>query len=265
MFFLGPPDGNRGTVLCRPGRRLRAGEVLEVPGGGSIRLLECLPRGGWAVHSDPAPLALMAQAGEVPLPPYLGREAEAEDHARYQTVYAAHPGAVAAPTAGLHLSERLLTRVSDAGVGLARVTLHVGAGTFRPLVEADLSRDRLHRESYRVPPETVEAVAACRRRGGRVVAVGTTSLRALESATPEGGEGVPCRETSETDLFIRPGYEFRCVDALLTNFHLPRSSLLMLVSAIAGREAVLEAYATAVKEGYRFYSYGDAMFLEVQR
>jgi S-adenosylmethionine:tRNA ribosyltransferase-isomerase len=265
VFFLGPPEGNLARVLCRPARRLKVGEVLEVDAGGSVQLLERLPRGHWSVACEPEPLALMASAGRIPLPPYLGREADASDTIRYQTVFAVHPGAVAAPTAGLHLSARLLGRLAERGVRLATATLHVGAGTFRPLVAEDFAAGRLHQERYRIPQETVDAVAACRQRGGRVVAVGTTSLRALESATPEGADRVPCPGHSVTELFIQPGYTFRCVDALVTNFHLPRSSLLVLASAIVGRETLLQAYRDAVDRGYRFYSYGDAMLLEVHQ
>ncbi len=264
VLFLGAPTRDGATVLCRPGRRLQAGETLVV-GDGRVTLEQALPRGRWRVSTDPEPLTLMHAHGQVPLPPYLGRDAEAADLVRYQTVYAREPGAVAAPTAGLHLSERLITSLEDQGVRLARVTLHVGAGTFRPLAQGDLDAGRLHTEAYEVPEETVAAIRATRDRGGRVVAIGTTAARALESATAEGGDGVPCPGPSETALFIRPGYAFRCIDALVTNFHLPRSSLLVLVSAIAGRECILAAYRSAVAEGYRFYSYGDAMFLTVPR
>ncbi len=265
IFFLGPPSGDQALALCRPSRRLSVGEELAVTGGGRVRLLDRLDRGRWRVQSEPPPLALMAARGRVPLPPYLGRDAEPADAERYQTVFAERPGAVAAPTAGLHLSTALLARLAERGIGLARVTLHVGAGTFRPLSDADMARGRLHREAFQVPPETCEAIAACRRRGGRVVAVGTTTLRALESACPEGADGLPCPGQSATELFIRPGYTFRCVDVLVTNFHLPRSSLLMLASAIVGREPLLAAYREAIERGYRFYSYGDAMLLTVAR
>jgi S-adenosylmethionine:tRNA ribosyltransferase-isomerase len=198
--------------------------------------------------------------GTMPLPPYLKRPAEASDRERYQTIFADQPGAVAAPTAGLHLTDRLLTDLEKKGVGLARITLHVGMGTFRPLRTADLERGELHPEWYRVPGETVEAVGRCRAAGGRVIAVGTTSVRTLEAATPAGsrlpeaGEGV-------TRLFLREGHRFRCIDGLVTNFHLPRTSLLMLVCAFGGREKVLSAYGHGVSRGYRFYSYGDAMLL----
>lgn len=209
-----------------------------------------------AFAADADPYAL----GETPLPPYIVRpEARASDALRYQTVFSRVPGSVAAPTAGLHLSERLLAAIDARGVSRAEVVLHVGPGTFRPLRPEDLAAGRLHVERFELPPETARAVALARARGGRVVAVGTTSARVLESAS-DGAGGVLAR-SGETDLFLRPGSEFRVVDALLTNFHLPRSSLLLLVAAFAGRERVLETYAEAQRAGYRFYSFGDAMWI----
>jgi len=198
--------------------------------------------------------------GETPLPPYLRRATpDSDDVARYQTVYALQPGSVAAPTAGLHLSERLLDALQQAGIETADVVLHVGLGTFRPLRNEDLERGRLHRERIELPAETALAIAETQRRGKRVVAVGTTSTRVLESRAYDDGSVMP--GSGETDLFLVPGSRFRVVDALLTNFHLPRSSLLMLVAGFAGREQILAAYAEAIREGYRFYSYGDAMLL----
>ena len=199
--------------------------------------------------------------GEVPLPPYIDRAPTPEDSERYQTVYARHPGAVAAPTAGLHFDAPLLGRLSERGVDLAYLTLHVGAGTFQPVETEDLSRHRMHSERFSIPEETIAAVERARRAGRSVVAIGTTTLRALESAAT-GGEPRPGE--SETALFITPGYRFSVVDRLLTNFHLPRSTLLMLVSAFAGFDAIRAAYAYAVRERYRFFSYGDAMLLERQ-
>jgi S-adenosylmethionine:tRNA ribosyltransferase-isomerase len=200
--------------------------------------------------------------GAIPLPPYIDRAAEATDRARYQTVYASQAGAVAAPTAGLHFDTAMLDRLRAAGVETAWVTLHVGAGTFQPVRVEDTDQHQMHAERYTVPQATIEAIAACRHRGGRVTAVGTTSLRALESAAAGGelkaGEG-------ETALFITPGYRFRVVDRLLTNFHLPRSTLLMLVCAFGGQRLLLDAYAHAVASGYRFFSYGDAMLIERAR
>ncbi len=203
--------------------------------------------------------ALLAREGHVPLPPYIERPDEAADRERYQTVYAREAGAVAAPTAGLHFSADLLARLRERGVETAEVTLHVGAGTFQPVRVAHIADHRMHAERVSVPAETCARVAACRARGGRVVAVGTTSVRSLETAARDGTlrpfEG-------DTRLFITPGYRFRVVDLLLTNFHLPESTLLMLVCALGGHERVMAAYRHAVAARYRFFSYGDAMLVE---
>ena len=204
-------------------------------------------------------LELLERHGHVPLPPYIDRADEPLDRERYQTVFARRPGAVAAPTAGLHFDEAMLERLADAGVERAFVTLHVGAGTFQPVRVERVEDHVMHAEWLDVPEAVVTAVARARARGGRVVAVGTTALRALESAA-QGGRLQPFQ--GETRLFVYPGYRFRVVDALITNFHLPRSTLLMLVSALAGRERVLAAYRHAVERRYRFFSYGDAMWLE---
>jgi len=201
------------------------------------------------------------QAGEMPLPPYIRRpSADPTDSERYQTTYARVPGSVAAPTAGLHLSERLLERLSTRGIERAEVVLHVGLGTFRPVTLENLRTGRLHSEAYELPAATAEAIDRTRARGGRVVAVGTTATRVLESCAE--GRGRVRAGGGETELLLAPGSEFRVVDGLLTNFHLPGSSLLLLVSAFAGRSAVLAAYADAIRHGYRFYSYGDAMLIQ---
>jgi S-adenosylmethionine:tRNA ribosyltransferase-isomerase len=203
--------------------------------------------------------ALLEQHGSVPLPPYITHAADAADEARYQTVYARQPGAVAAPTAGLHFDAAMLQKLQQQGVIAAQVTLHVGAGTFQPVRVSDLNQHRMHSEWYSVSQATVDAIHAARARGSRVLAVGTTSLRALESAAA-GGE---LRAGSGgTRLFITPGYTFRVVDRLLTNFHLPKSTLLMLVSAFAGVDNVRRAYRHAIEQHYRFFSYGDAMLIE---
>jgi S-adenosylmethionine:tRNA ribosyltransferase-isomerase len=201
---------------------------------------------------------VLAELGEVPLPPYLHRNPTPADTERYQTVYARDPGAVAAPTAGLHFDQRMLEETAAIGVGHAWVTLHVGAGTFQPLRTEQIESNRLHQERVRVLPLVCEQAHAARQAGGRVVCVGTTAVRALECASASG-ELRPYE--GETDVFIRPGYRFRSVDAMLTNFHLPRSSLLLLVAAFAGRERILDAYRHAVAAEYRFFSYGDCMFL----
>ncbi|HRP98101.1 MAG TPA: tRNA preQ1(34) S-adenosylmethionine ribosyltransferase-isomerase QueA [Rhodocyclaceae bacterium] len=203
-------------------------------------------------------MELLERHGKLPLPPYIERAADDHDESRYQTVYARAPGSVAAPTAGLHFDQALLARLTARGARTAWLTLHVGAGTFQPVRVHDLGEHRMHRERYVLPQETVDAIAATRAAGGRVIAVGTTSLRALEGAAQDGPfeAGV-----GETELFILPGFRFQIADALLTNFHLPRSTLLMLVSAFAGIEPVRRAYAHAVAQAYRFFSYGDAMLI----
>ena len=203
-------------------------------------------------------LVRLERHGKLPLPPYIQRAAGEADEARYQTVFAREPGSVAAPTAGLHFDDALLERIRASGVRLAWITLHVGAGTFQPVRVNDLSEHRMHHERYVLPQETVDAIAATRAAGGRVIAVGTTSTRALEAAAQDGPLAAG---SGETDIFMLPGFRFQVVDGLITNFHLPRSTLLMLVSAFAGIEPIRKAYAHAVAERYRFFSYGDAMFL----
>ena len=198
---------------------------------------------------------LLERFGELPLPPYIEHLPDTEDAQRYQTVVAKNPGAVAAPTAGLHFDEAILTKLQEMGVRQASVTLHVGAGTFTPVREEDLSKHRMHHEWFSVPEATIAAIEQTHRSGGRVIAVGTTSLRALES------QALSKTSSGETNLFITPGFEFKTVDCLLTNFHLPKSTLLMLVSAFAGMENIQAAYQHAIHQEYRFFSYGDAMFL----
>ena len=202
---------------------------------------------------------IMESVGHMPLPPYIEREDSVDDFSRYQTVYGEVPGAVAAPTAGLHFDDDLLKQLSDKGVESAFVTLHVGAGTFQP-VRSDLIEDHvMHYEYLEVPQETVDKCAQARQRGGRIIAVGTTTVRSLESAS-QSGELKPF--SGETDIFIYPGYQFKSIDALITNFHLPESTLLMLISAFAGKDEMLRCYEEAITEEYRFFSYGDAMFIE---
>ncbi len=208
-------------------------------------------------HDTPA-LELLEAHGHIPLPPYIDRPDEADDRERYQTVYARHPGAVAAPTAGLHFDEALLQQLRDKGVHFTEVTLHVGAGTFQPVRNHDLSKHIMHAEFAVVSRQTCDAIAACQKRGGRVIAVGTTSVRSLESAA---ANGTLQPFENDTRLFITPGYPFKVVDAMITNFHLPESTLLMLVSAFSGYESMRNAYQHAVNTRYRFFSYGDAMFL----
>lgn len=241
----------RASKSPKPGSRLRfANEAEAVVTGRNDDL--------FALEFSTEVMSLLDAQGEVPLPPYLEREADEADLERYQTVYARDPGAVAAPTAGLHFDEAMLDETLANGVRHAHVTLHVGAGTFQNLRAEHIEENRLHAERVEVTRACVDAVDETRAAGGRVIAVGTTSVRSLECASA-GGKLEPFN--GETDLFIRPGYRFRSVDAMITNFHLPQSSLLMLVAAFAGRERILDAYAHAVREKYRFFSYGDAMFL----
>jgi S-adenosylmethionine:tRNA ribosyltransferase-isomerase len=242
----------RASHAPKPGSRIRLSEDVAIDVQGRQDDLTQL--------RFPRPvLAVLDQLGRLPLPPYIEHTPTSDDEARYQTVYAGEPGAVAAPTAGLHFDETMLDALQAQGVRTARVTLHVGAGTFQPVRVDDIAEHRMHSERYTIPQATVDAIAETRTRGGRVVAVGTTSLRALEAAAQRGALHAG---SAETDIFITPGYQFRVVDALITNFHLPKSTLLMLVSAFSGVDTIRAAYAHAIAERYRFFSYGDAMFLE---
>ena len=260
-------------ALVQPAARLKPGEEVELEGGALLaRMLERgrdeagLPLAEWTLELfDAAGAAAgeeaVAEFGRVPLPPYIrrsGSEARPADQRDYQTIFARELGAAAAPTAGLHFTAELLARLDRAGIERAALTLHVGAGTFRPVTAEDTDQHRMHSERFVLPAATVRAVARCRARSGRVVCVGTTPARVLESCVSDGGLR-PGR--GSTDLFITPGFRFRALDAILTNFHLPRSTLLMLVSAFAGRERTLSLYREAIEHGYRFYSYGDAMLL----
>lgn len=249
------------VALCqvRSSKPLQPGRTLSVAGA----RLSVLERAGeFCRLRFPAPVAdFLERHGEAPLPPYIRRRPQPQDAQRYQTMFGVNPGAVAAPTAGLHFTPQLLDALARRGVERAAITLHVGAGTFQPVRTEDIRQHRLHAERYCISPETVAKIARCRAAGGRVVAVGTTVVRALETAAA-GGE--PAAGAGETRLFIAPGYRFRVADALLTNFHLPESSLLMLVCAFAGHDRVMAAYRCAVAQKYRFFSYGDAMFVERQ-
>jgi S-adenosylmethionine:tRNA ribosyltransferase-isomerase len=259
LFLRETPDG--WELLAQTRGYPRVGEPFVTESGLRLTLAGRTAERHWLMWPDPpGPAAdLLSAHGQVPLPPYIrkGRAADA-DRQRYQTVYAERAGSVAAPTAGLHFTPELLDRLAAAGVRTARVTLHVGLGTFAPVTAADPTKHPIHSEWCEVGPETVDAIHAAKARGGRVVAVGTTTTRTLESAARPGGLK-PFR--GETGLFIRPPFEFRVTDALLTNFHLPRTTLLLLVQAFAGSELLRTAYAEAVAHGYRFYSYGDAMVI----
>ena len=242
----------RASKSPQPGSSLRLEDAFDV---------EVLGRDGefYRLRFPEPAQALVEHHGRLPLPPYIERAAAEADEARYQTVFAREKGSVAAPTAGLHFDDALLARLRERGIETAHVTLHVGAGTFQPVRVQNLAEHRMHIERWQLPQATVDAIAAARARGGKVVAVGTTTLRTLESAALRGplaaGEG-------ETDLFVTPGFDFKVVDRLVTNFHLPKSTLLMLVSAFGGLEPVRAAYRHAIAQGYRFFSYGDAMLLD---
>jgi S-adenosylmethionine:tRNA ribosyltransferase-isomerase len=261
LLHADPADPALWTALVRPGAKLRPGRTVEIGDRLSVEIVDTTPDGERLVRlvTDLAPTAAMEEYGQIPLPPYIRRVATAADRERYQTVYARDPGSVAAPTAGLHFTPELITRLRDRGVAFAPLVLHVGVGTFRPVEVEDPSEHRMHREWYRVPTGSAATINTARAAGGAVWAVGTTSVRTLESvADPEGvvraGEGW-------TGIFIRPPYRFRAVDHLITNFHLPRSTLLMLVAAFAGYDRAMRVYDEAIRRDYRFYSYGDAMAL----
>jgi S-adenosylmethionine:tRNA ribosyltransferase-isomerase len=270
-------DGARWLALARPAKKLRPGERVRFgrPRAPEVCLLGSLEatveqrgeNGEVVLAFDFSGAVLdeaIADVGETPLPPYIAtrRAAAPADRTSYQTMFADAPGAVAAPTAGLHFTPELIESLSKIGVSLHKLTLHVGGGTFLPVKSEDTADHRMHAEWGRIDAETAVALNAIRAQGGRIIAIGTTSLRLLESAAAADGRLRPFE--GETSIFITPGYAFRAADALFTNFHLPRSTLLMLVSAFAGRERILAAYAHAIAAGYRFYSYGDACFLERQ-
>ena len=247
-------------TLVKPGKKARPGMTI-VFGGGILRakILDIKEEGNRLVQFfyDGIFEEILDRLGEMPLPPYITHTLE--DKNRYQTVYARYEGSAAAPTAGLHFTEELLQEIANMGVSIARVTLHVGLGTFRPVKVEDVRLHHMHEEFYQVSEEAAELINRTKERGGRVICVGTTSCRTIESAADETGRVQP--QEGNTGIFIYPGYEFKVLDALLTNFHLPQSTLLMLVSALAGKDAVLHAYEEAVKERYRFFSFGDAMFI----
>ncbi len=263
LLLLRRLTDDRWESLVRPSARTRNGEKLVLEDGGSAYPIEALGEGRWILRFDPPlDLARLDRLGEMPLPPYIDRPdgAVEADRGDYQTVYASNPGAVAAPTAGLHFTEELLDEVRRAGVETAFLTLHVGLGTFRPMQTEEIEDHEMHDEWYHLSKETAETVNCALDDGRRIVCVGTTTVRALEGAL-EAGNGRARPGHGWTRLYVTPGFAFRGVGAMLTNFHLPRSTLLVLVSAFAGRERVLDAYREAIAEGYRFFSYGDAMFI----
>lgn len=269
LLLLKPLGNDRWETLVKPGRRLKEGAVIhfgespEKPPLLTAEVVETTEGGARIVafRYEGVFLEILEQLGTMPLPPYIHEQLE--DQNRYQTVYAKHPGSAAAPTAGLHFTEEYLEAIRAKGITVAEVTLHVGLGTFRPVSAETVEEHVMHEEYYEVPEETIRLVRETKSKGGRIIAVGTTSARTLETAADrildwqEGKGGI----NGWTGIFIYPGYTFKLVDALLTNFHLPKSTLIMMISALAGRDAVLAAYREAVKEEYRFFSFGDAMFI----
>jgi S-adenosylmethionine:tRNA ribosyltransferase-isomerase len=258
VFLLSRLEGDKWEALVKPGRKLRPGTMVKFSDELACEILDVTDFGGRVVRFvfDGIFEEILDRLGETPLPPYI--HAKLTDKERYQTVYAKERGSAAAPTAGLHFTPELMARLRGAGVNLAFVTLHVGLGTFRPVSAENITEHKMHREYYAIPEETAAVIKRTKAAGGRVIAVGTTAVRTLETAAASGaikaGGGW-------TEIFIYPGYQFKVVDALITNFHLPKSTLLMLISALAGRELVLDAYRQAVNERYRFFSFGDAMLI----
>jgi S-adenosylmethionine:tRNA ribosyltransferase-isomerase len=268
VLLTAPTQEGAWSALVRPGRKVRVGDTLEFPNLANKIVLraEVLAAGEFGERTlrfEPVEdfYAALEEIGHIPLPPYIHREDALADRERYQTVFAQQRGSVAAPTAGLHFTPEILAEITAKGAEIAKITLHVGLGTFAPLRVEKLSEIHLHRERYTLPAATAEAINRARAEGRRVVAVGTTTVRTLEHVALVANGNRLAPHTGETQIFIQPGHKFRLVDALLTNFHLPQSSLLMLVSAFADRERVLAAYEHAVEQKYRFFSYGDCMFL----
>ena len=260
VLLLERLDTHRWEVIVRPGKKLRTGAVVEfIEGRLTCTVESVLPTGNRIVRFsfDGIWEQILDEAGTMPLPPYI--QSRCDDPERYQTVYSKTPGSAAAPTAGLHFTPELLADLTQKGIHIAELTLHVGLGTFRPVKVEDIHSHVMHSERYELTQTAADTIHRARAAGGRIIAVGTTSCRVLETlAAPDG---TLTAATGRTDIFIYPGYPFRCVDALITNFHLPESTLLMLISAFAGKEFILETYAEAIREKYRFFSFGDAMFL----
>jgi len=260
MVLLKPVETDTWEVLVKPGRRARIGDEVVFGHGELVaRIIDTTDFGGRIVkifHDKPFQ-EVLNNLGEMPTPPYIKKKLE--DKNRYQTVYAKKPGSAAAPTAGLHFTEELLNKIKDKGISVVFITLHVGLGTFRPVTVENIEEHKMHAEYYEISQEAADAINSTKARGKRVIAVGTTSTRTLETVADESGHIRPCSGWS--DIFIYPGYKFKTIDALITNFHLPKSTLIMLVCAFAGKEKVFRAYEEAVKEKYRFFSFGDAMLI----
>ena len=261
ILLLKRKENDVWETLVKPGKKCRPGARVTF-GGGELKaeIKEVLPDGNRLVQFEYEGIfeEVLDRLGQMPLPPYITHKLK--DKNRYQTVYAKYEGSAAAPTAGLHFTKELLSHIESMGVEIARVTLHVGLGTFRPVKVENVLEHHMHSEFYQVTPEAADKINAAKKAGGRIISVGTTSTRTLESVAKEDGTIVP--GSGNTEIFIYPGYRFRAIDGLITNFHLPESTLLMLVSALAGKDHIMAAYAEAVKERYRFFSFGDAMFIQ---
>jgi len=260
LLLVAKLSSTRWISLARPGKRARPGMSFCLDEGLRLEILEKVEEGRIQIRFSEPIEPHLDRLGHVPLPPYIRRGDQAADRIEYQTVFADPPGAIAAPTAGLHFTRALLDEIQDAGIGLAMITLHVGIGTFKPVTARQVEHHRMESERFEISDQTASAIMETQSSGGRIVAVGTTVVRTLESVV--ASTGAVSATSDVTDLFIRPGYRFRAVDLLLTNFHLPRSTLLMLVCAFAGRQPLLGAYNEALATGYRFYSYGDCMLVE---
>lgn len=261
LLLLKNIGNDRWECLVKPGKKARIGAKMKISDFLSCEVVDILDDGNRIIKfyypGNRNIYEILDEVGTMPLPPYI--KEKLEDQERYQTVYAKEIGSAAAPTAGLHFTDELIQKIKDKGVGVGYVTLHVGLGTFRPVKVDSVEEHKMHTESYFVPEETTELIQKTREKGGRVISVGTTSTRTLESAFDKSGNCV--KPYGDTDIFIYPGYEFKIIDGLITNFHLPESTLVMLVSALAGKDKILNAYHTAVEEKYRFFSFGDAMLI----
>lgn len=260
FLLLNKKTQDEWEIICRPGKKLRVGDYVDFSEKLAAQILEKKDDGITRIkfHCDGIFEAVLDELGNMPLPPYITEKLD--DKERYQTVYAKEKGSAAAPTAGLHFTPELITRIKDKGIEIIEVLLHVGLGTFRPVKVDDVTKHKMHSEYYSVSPEAADKINAVRQRGGRIIAVGTTSIRTLESSSTDDGR--VAAGSGYTDIFIYPGYKFKVVDALITNFHLPESTLIMLISAFAGKEETLSLYRKAVELKYRFFSFGDAMFIK---
>ena len=261
FLLLNNIEGDIWETIVRPGNKLHVGtKVIFGNGKLAAEILDIMPGGTRKVKFEYEGIfnEILDEIGLMPLPPYIHEELKEND--RYQTVYAKYNGSAAAPTAGLHFTQELLKKIEEKGVKIANVTLHVGIGTFRPVKEEKVENHEMHSEHYYIKKEDAEIINETKKNGGRIIAVGTTSCRVIETVADENG--MVCETEGDTKIFIYPGYKFKCLDALITNFHLPQSTLLMLVSSLAGKEYIMKAYGEAVKEKYRFFSFGDAMFIQ---